>query len=58
MWKIKVNSYLLATVLIFLAACGSETYLPKPKGYNRIDLPERAYQSLPDSFPYSFEYSE
>ena len=50
--------------LIFLAFCSvliyscSQVYSPKPKGYNRIDLPEHAYQSLPDSFPYGFEYSK
>lgn len=37
--------------------CG-DNYLPKPKGYNRIDLPDFSYQLLPDSFPYSFEYSK
>ncbi|MEL7006812.1 MAG: hypothetical protein AAFN93_29410 [Bacteroidota bacterium] len=31
--------------------------MPKPKGYNRIILPEVGYQNLPDSLPYSFEYS-
>lgn len=31
--------------------------MPKPKGYNRIILPERSYQSLPDTLPYWFEYS-
>lgn len=30
---------------------------PKPKGFNRIELPDHDYQHLPDSFPYSFEYS-
>jgi len=37
--------------------CGND-YLPKPRGYNRIDLPDFSYQPLPDSFPYSFEYSK
>ena len=32
--------------------------MPKPKGFNRIDLPDHAYQRLADSFPYSFEYSK
>lgn len=41
---------------IFLA-CSSD-YLPKPKGYNRIDLPAADYQPLPDSLPYAFEYSK
>jgi gliding motility-associated lipoprotein GldD len=31
--------------------------MPKPKGYNRIVLPEHKYASLPDSLPYSCEYS-
>jgi gliding motility-associated lipoprotein GldD len=26
-------------------------------GYNRLELPEPQYQPLPDSFPYTFEYS-
>ncbi len=42
--------------LIALVGCESE-YLPKPKGYNRIDLPTVSYQLLPDSLPYRFEYS-
>ena len=33
-------------------------YLPKPLGYNRIVLPEPIYISLPDSLPYTFEYSK
>lgn len=41
----------------FIYSC-SQVYSPKPKGYNRIDLPEHAYQNLPDSLPYAFEYSK
>ena len=42
---------------IFFYSCGGETaYVPKPRGYNRIDLPEPSYLALPDSFPYTFEY--
>lgn len=44
--------------MLALGSCGKKDYLPKPKGYNRIDLPDHLYQSLPDSFPYYFEYSE
>jgi gliding motility-associated lipoprotein GldD len=36
--------------------CGRD-YLPKPVGYNRLELPAPAYQPLPDSLPYRFEYS-
>jgi gliding motility-associated lipoprotein GldD len=42
--------------LLWLTACDRD-YLPKPVGYNRLELPEPAYQSLPDTLPYDFEYS-
>ena len=53
----KLKAYGPLIVLLFIIACGEADYLPKPKGYNRIDLPDHTYQTLPDSFPYSFEYS-
>jgi gliding motility-associated lipoprotein GldD len=43
--------------LLASTACSSD-YVPKPKGFNRIDLNPHAYVSLPDTFPYFFEYSE
>ncbi|MEO9482846.1 MAG: gliding motility lipoprotein GldD [Ekhidna sp.] len=49
--------YLPILLAFFCIACGGD-YLPKPKGFNRIDLPVVAYQVLPDTFPYSFEYSK
>ncbi|KAA9325415.1 gliding motility lipoprotein GldD [Adhaeribacter soli] len=42
--------------LLFFSACEPE-YTPKPKGYNRIDLPEPKYQPLKEKHPYYFEYS-
>ncbi len=50
---------LLFTILscITLFACTSD-YVPKPVGYNRIDLPPHEFISLPDTFPYQFEYSK
>jgi gliding motility-associated lipoprotein GldD len=51
----------LAVISISLMACGmlscERSYLPKPLGYNRLDLPKPKYVSLPDTFPYRFEYS-
>jgi gliding motility-associated lipoprotein GldD len=44
-------------LLFFLSSCQHD-YLPKPVGYNRLVLPDPAYQPLPDSLPYSFEYSK
>jgi gliding motility-associated lipoprotein GldD len=59
-----------ASRYLFAAACalgllatactstGSEgDYTPKPKGYNRIDLPPHAYQQLAPGHPYTFQYS-
>lgn len=44
-------------VALLLMSCDHE-YLPKPLGYNRLELPEPAYHSLPDTLPYTFEYSK
>nr|WP_223284736.1 gliding motility lipoprotein GldD [Hymenobacter qilianensis] len=54
----------LSAVLLFVGAiftsCTSSggDYTPKPKGYNRIDLPPHSYQQLPAGRPYTFEYSQ
>jgi gliding motility-associated lipoprotein GldD len=45
-------------LLLLLSFFGCQrNYLPRPVGYNRLELPEPQYQPLPDSFPYTFEYS-
>ena len=44
-------------LMLLTAACDRE-YLPKPLGYNRLELPEPSYRALPDSLPYTFEYSQ
>lgn len=49
--------YLFVFLLWSVIGCTSD-YLPKPKGYNRLLLPNQEYRNLPDSFPYSFEYSK
>ena len=41
---------------LLLQSC-SHNYQPKPKGYNRLILPEPSYQVSPDTLPYQFEYS-
>ncbi len=48
------------TLLFALAAAcgGTKEYVPKPKGFNRIDLPDVKYQSLDEEHPYFFEYSQ
>ncbi|MGB3586003.1 MAG: gliding motility lipoprotein GldD [Tunicatimonas sp.] len=50
------NIITVIALLLSIAACTTD-YVPKPKGYNRVDLPEHSYVSLPDTLPYDFEYS-
>ena len=44
-------------VALLVASCSRE-YQPKPKGFNRLILPEASYQMSPDTLPYQFEYSK
>ena len=56
--KLKKNklSYLL---FLFLAMACDTNFTPKPKAFNRIDLPPHKYQKLKDSsLPYHFQYSK
>ncbi|HET6544647.1 MAG TPA: gliding motility lipoprotein GldD [Chryseolinea sp.] len=46
----------LISCCVMIVAC-QQDYTPKPLGYNRLNLPEPSYRSLPDSLPYRFEYS-
>ena len=32
--------------------------MPRPKGYNRINLPQHTYQQLTENHPYTFEFSK
>lgn len=41
--------------LIFITSCEIESYTPKPKGYFRIDLPEKKYESANLDCPFTFE---
>lgn len=52
-----IKSLKIFSLFLLVVTCGSPDYLPKPKGYNRIDLPEHDYQWLADTFPYRFQYS-
>jgi len=53
--------YLFIITAFIGVACSNEEeetfYVPKQRGYLRINLPEPKYVQTPDSLPYSFEYS-
>lgn len=56
------NKVLYAIVLLLtIASCEEEAYdyYPKPRGYMRLDFPDRQYAIFsPDSCPYQFEIPE
>ena len=47
---------ILVLILIFVLAGCRQDYTPKPRGYFRIDLPEKQYVRFDSAYPYSFEY--
>lgn len=54
----KPLKFLPLILLILLVSCQQEeTYLPKPRGYFRIELPAHEYQALNKKAPYNFEHS-
>lgn len=55
-WWFKQPVLLLFLGSLLFYAC-TEEYTPKPKGYNRIDLPAPRYQPLKEKHPFFFEYS-
>jgi gliding motility-associated lipoprotein GldD len=58
LFKTKLSGYALAAfVFLSLLSC-ERSYLPKPLGYNKIELPPTAYRASPDTLPYLFEYSQ
>jgi len=55
MWR-KYTFFLIGLCLLGITAC-QEEFTPKPKGYNRIDLPTPKYHIIQENHPYTFEYS-
>lgn len=53
----KLTNSLIALILLVLASsCGDKNPQPKPRGYFRIDLPDKQYVALDTMRYYSFEY--
>ena len=52
---LKKESAILLVLLLIVIGCDSGG-TPKPRGYFRIDMPTRDYQTLDSILPYSFDY--
>ncbi len=55
------SEYMIRNILIysllFLGFSCDDTYSPKPKGYFKIDFPEKSYTTFNEpGYPYSFDY--
>ena len=50
----KIMSLVLLAVGLY--SCESN-WLPRPPGYNRIDLPKHSYQKLEQGYPYQLDFS-
>jgi gliding motility-associated lipoprotein GldD len=57
MAKKKLHFFLLLFSCILVASCNSDEdeLTPKPRGYFRIDLPEKKYQTYDSDCPFTFE---
>lgn len=51
------SSTALSVIVLLLVASCTTPYQPKPRGYNRLELPDPEYVLSPDTLPYQFEYS-
>jgi len=55
----KVYWLLCLLLLLSAASCKKKTFLPKPVGYHKIELPKNDYQLLDvDSLPFRLDYSK
>ena len=53
---IKREQILYLLILGFLMVACGDTPIPKPRGYFRIQMPQKSYQAFDSTFPYGFEY--
>jgi len=57
-FAVRLISCLFLAVLLLSCKEKKQNYVPRPKGYNRIDLPKHIYQKLAENHPYTFEFSK
>ncbi len=55
--NIKASLFFFLIFSLLLIAC-SENYTPKPRGYFRINFPDKVYEKFENNAPFSFEIPE
>lgn len=53
--KFKAFVSFFSFCLAALSSCQNESYTPKPRGYFKIDFPEKEYYEIDTGCPYTFE---
>ncbi|MDB4584569.1 gliding motility lipoprotein GldD [Draconibacterium sp.] len=53
-----MKQIILFLFLITVFYSCKEKYTPKPRGFFRIDFPEKKYHKISDEFPYSFDVAD
>lgn len=53
----KVKFVITVFLALVIGSCG-DSYTPKPRGYFRIDLPQKGYRSFSGDLPFSFMYPD
>ncbi len=55
--RMKTSNIVAFIIILLFAGCGSsdDTYYPKPRGFFRIDLPEKEYITFDSAYPFSFK---
>jgi len=53
--SISMRIFFSTFVLLLLFTACSENHTPKPRGYFRIDFPEKEYTQINGNYPYSFD---
>jgi gliding motility-associated lipoprotein GldD len=52
-----MKRFLPLVFLVFTCVACESNWLPKPQGYNRIDLPRHEYLRLEQGYPYQLDFS-
>jgi len=53
----KIRFFVLFLAIVSFQSCEEESYIPKPKGFFRLDFPEHSYSKFDvESCPFTFEY--
>ena len=49
-----MRAWIILLVIFIFTAC-KDNYTPKPRGYFRIDFPDKTYSSIVGQYPYGFD---